>query len=114
MVHVACNSAFLIECSLLLLFFVEQQSSMVDAPSAMLRTSRGSIYEARRSVHLGDGAELDIVPDLTNFRPVTLTVSSFFKQVSGHKIYFFFGSHLAPKYFKVVANSKKVGCHLIL
>lgn len=54
---------------------------MVDAPSAMLRSSRGSIYEARKSIHLGDGAELDIVPDLTNFRPVTLTVSSFFKQV---------------------------------
>lgn len=54
---------------------------MVDAPSAMLRSSRGSIYEARKSIHLGDGAELDFVPDLTNFRPVTLTVSSFFKQV---------------------------------
>ena len=33
---------------------------------------------------------------------------------AGHKINFFFGSHLAPKYFKVVANSKKIGCHLIL
>ena len=26
----------------------------------------------------------------------------------------YFGSHLAPKYFKVVTNSKKVGRHLIL
>ena len=27
------------------------------------------------------------------------------------KLTFFFGSHLAPKYFKVVANSKKGGRH---
>ena len=27
---------------------------------------------------------------------------------SGRKINFFSGSHLAPKYFKVVANSKKL------
>ena len=26
-------------------------------------------------------------------------------------IFFFSDSHLAPKLFKVVANSKKVGCH---
>ena len=32
---------------------------------------------------------------------------------AGHKINFFFGSHLAPKCFKLVANSKKVGRHLI-
>ena len=32
-------------------------------------------------MHLADGAEFEPVPDLTNFRPVTLTVSSFFKQV---------------------------------
>ena len=25
--------------------------------------------------------------------------------------FFFSDSHLAPKFFKVVANSKKVGCH---
>ena len=30
---------------------------------------------------------------------------------TGRKINFFSGSHLAPKYFKVVANSKKVGGH---
>ena len=29
-------------------------------------------------------------------------------QVTGRKINFFFGTHLAPKYFKVVANSKKL------
>ena len=29
----------------------------------------------------------------------------------GHEINFFSDSHLAPKFFKVVANSKKVGCH---
>lgn len=44
-------------------------------------SSRSSIIEARKSIHLLDGSELDVVPDLTNFRPVTLTVSSFFKQV---------------------------------
>lgn len=40
------------------------------------------MYEARKSVHLTDVAEYEVVPDLTNFRPVTLTVSSFFKQVT--------------------------------
>lgn len=44
-------------------------------------SSRSSIIEARKSIHLLDGSELEVVPDLTNFRPVTLTVSSFFKQV---------------------------------
>ena len=29
------------------------------------------------------------------------------KYITGRKINFFFGSHLALKYFKVVANSKK-------
>ena len=29
----------------------------------------------------------------------------------GMKLIFFSDSHLAPKFFKVVANSKKVGCH---
>ena len=29
----------------------------------------------------------------------------------GVKLIFFSDSHLAPKFFKVVANSKKVGCH---
>ena len=62
---------------------VKQQSGIVDSPSAMLRSSRGSIYETRKSVHLGDGADIEVVPDLSNFRPVTLTVSSFFKQVHG-------------------------------
>ena len=33
-------------------------------------------------------------------------------QFAGREINFFFsGSHLAPKFFKVVANSKKVGGH---
>ena len=54
---------------------------MVDSPSAMLRSSRGSIYETRKSIHLAEGAEFEPIPDLANFRPVTLTVSSFFKQV---------------------------------
>ena len=31
--------------------------------------------------------------------------------LQGVKLTFFPGSHLAPKYFKVVANSKKVGGH---
>ena len=31
--------------------------------------------------------------------------------VQGMKFFFFSESHLAPKFFKVVANSKKVGCH---
>lgn len=44
-------------------------------------SSRSSVIEARKSIHLLDGSELEVVPDLTNFRPVTLTVSSFFKQV---------------------------------
>ena len=44
-------------------------------------SSRMSVIEARKSVHLGDGSEFEVVPDLTNFTPVTLTVSSFFKQV---------------------------------
>ena len=30
---------------------------------------------------------------------------------SGHEINFFSDSNLAPKFFKVVANSKKVGYH---
>lgn len=47
-------------------------------------SSRSSMIEARKSIHLGDGSELEVVPDLTNFRPVTLTVSSFFKQVHGN------------------------------
>ena len=29
----------------------------------------------------------------------------------GMKLIFFSDSHLAPKFFKVVANAKKVGCH---
>ena len=31
--------------------------------------------------------------------------------LQGVKLIFFSGSHLAPKFFKVVANSKKVGRH---
>ena len=31
--------------------------------------------------------------------------------IEGMKLIFFSDSHLAPKFFKVVANSKKVGCH---
>ena len=62
-------------------FVVLQQSSMVDSPASSLRSSRSSVYESRKSIHLADGAEFEPVPDLTNFRPVTLTVSSFFKQV---------------------------------
>ena len=31
--------------------------------------------------------------------------------MQGVKLTFFPGSHLAPKYFKVVANSKKIGGH---
>ena len=34
-----------------------------------------------------------------------------FDQIQGVKLTFFPGSHLAPKYFKVVANSKKGGGH---
>ena len=58
-----------------------QQTSMVDSPASSLRSNRSSVYESRKSIHLADGAEFEPVPDLTNFRPVTLTVSSFFKQV---------------------------------
>ena len=54
---------------------------MVDSPASSLRSSRSSVYESRKSFHLAEGAEFEPVPDLTNFRPVTLTVSSFFKQV---------------------------------
>ncbi|XP_015776632.1 PREDICTED: dedicator of cytokinesis protein 7-like [Acropora digitifera] len=57
-----------------------KQSSMSDTQTASVRSSRSSMYEARKSVHLTDVAEYEVVPDLTNFRPVTLTVSSFFKQ----------------------------------
>ena len=32
-------------------------------------------------------------------------------QLQGVKLTFFSNSHLAPKFFKVVANSKKVGRH---
>ena len=31
--------------------------------------------------------------------------------IQGMKLIFFSDIHLAPKFFKVVANSKKVGCH---
>ena len=37
--------------------------------------------------------------------------NSFFSRVQGVKLTFFSDSHLAPKFFKVVANSKKVGHH---
>ena len=33
------------------------------------------------------------------------------KNDAGREIYVFSDSHLAPKFFKVVANSKKVGHH---
>ena len=32
-------------------------------------------------------------------------------KLQGMKLIFFSDSHLAPKFFEVVANSKKVGCH---
>ena len=54
---------------------------MSDTQTGSVRSSRSSMYEARKSVNLADVAEYEVVPDLTNFRPVTLTVSSFFKQV---------------------------------
>ncbi|XP_067028614.1 dedicator of cytokinesis protein 7-like isoform X1 [Acropora muricata] len=57
-----------------------KQSSMSDTQTASVRSSRSSMYESRKSVNLADVAEYEVVPDLTNFRPVTLTVSSFFKQ----------------------------------
>ena len=34
------------------------------------------------------------------------------EEIAGREINFFSDSHLAPKFFKVVANSKKVGHHL--
>ena len=57
---------------------VPRSSKRKDSESV---SSRSSIIEARKSIHLLDSSELEVVPDLTNFRPVTLTVSSFFKQV---------------------------------
>ena len=33
--------------------------------------------------------------------------------IQGAKLISFPDSHLAPKFFKVVANSKKVGCHFV-
>ena len=62
-------------------YVVLQQASMVDSPASSLRSNRSSVYESRKSFHLAEGAEFEPVPDLTNFRPVTLTVTSFFKQV---------------------------------
>ncbi|XP_020629756.1 dedicator of cytokinesis protein 7-like [Orbicella faveolata] len=69
-----------------------KQSGIVETPPVVPRSSkrkdsesvssRSSLIEARKSIHLLDGSELEVVPDLTNFRPVTLTVSSFFKQES--------------------------------
>ena len=61
--------------------FVWQQSGVTDTQPAVVRSSRGSVYEARKSLHLSDVPEFEVAPELTNFRPVTLTVSSFFKQV---------------------------------
>ena len=72
---------YLLNINIFVTYVVLQQSSMVDSPSSSLRSSRSSVYESRKSIHLADGAEFEPVPDLTNFRPVTLTVSSFFKQV---------------------------------
>ena len=38
-------------------------------------------------------------------------VAHVIKQSTGREIIFFSESHLAPKFFKVIANSKKVGRH---
>ena len=51
-----------------------------------------------------------------NLTPLQLWVqgnfeNACFQQSEGHEINFFSDSHLAPKFFKVVANSKKVGRH---
>ena len=72
--------------------FFHQQSGLVETPPAVARaarrreseaaSSRSSVIEARKSIHLADVSEFEVIPDLTNFRPVTLTVSSFFKQVT--------------------------------
>ncbi|XP_068675223.1 dedicator of cytokinesis protein 7-like [Montipora foliosa] len=59
-----------------------KQSGVTDTQPAVVRSSRGSVYEARKSLHLSDVPEFEVAPELTNFRPVTLTVSSFFKQES--------------------------------
>ena len=41
------------------------------------------------------------------------TESAYRSTIQGVKLFFFFpDSHLAPKFFKVVSNSKKVGRHL--
>ena len=58
---------------------VPRGSRRKDSESA---SSRSSVIEARKSIHLADISEFEVTPDLTNFRPVTLTVSSFFKQVT--------------------------------
>ena len=81
---------YLMNGGLTLLEMNDCASRMVETPLVAPRSqkckdsesvpNRSSMIEARKSVHL-DGSELEVVPDLTNFRPVTLTVSSFFKQV---------------------------------
>ena len=53
-----------------------------------------------------------------NLTPLQLWVQGYFEnacfqQSEGHEINFFSDSHLAPKFFKMVANSKKVGPHLL-
>ena len=40
------------------------------------------------------------------------TESAYRSTIQGVKFFFFSDSHLAPKFFKVVSNSKKVGRHL--
>ena len=40
--------------------------------------------------------------------PLVYPCSDYFLQSQGVKLTYFAGSHLAPKYFKVVANSKKL------
>ena len=52
---------------------------------------------------------LELMHALLSFINKTFLKTAVYK--TEHKINFFSDSHLAPKFFKVVANSKKVGHH---
>ncbi|XP_048582972.1 dedicator of cytokinesis protein 7-like [Nematostella vectensis] len=75
-----------------------RKSSTIETPPTSKTTKRkdaeslprsyNAMIEQRKSfhgshlTHVGDSLDFDVLPDLSNFRPVTLSVSSFFKQES--------------------------------
>ena len=64
-----------------------------------------------RSCSIPRVCAFEVSNNYLNYSVFTYRPYTFYNVTQGVKLTFFSDSHLAPKFFKVVANSKKVGRH---